>query len=293
MAKKGTQRRPTQVYAFIDTNIFLDFYRSNNEATLKMLERLKPVKHRVICTYQVEMEFLKNRQRVLLQFLKEVKNPATPTLPAIFADTATSNSLKEVTKQAKKKTSLLKDRILKLLKDPKQNDTVYQVLEELFQSPTDHVLTRDMKERHQIKRLAFRRFLLGYPPRKKDDTSTGDALNWEWIIHCASNFAGKFIIVSRDSDFGASVNDQYFLNDALRHEFRDRCGRKSILYTQRLSEALRELDVHVPDAEVEAEAEAIHDRQAHEQSGPKDKLKVDLTELLRNLMEDTTTEDDA
>ncbi len=71
MSEEATQRRPRQVYAFIDTNIFLDFYRQSNDATLRLLERLKPVRDRIICTYQVEMEFLKNRQTVLLGALRK------------------------------------------------------------------------------------------------------------------------------------------------------------------------------------------------------------------------------
>lgn len=75
---KNARRRPTQVYAFIDTNIFLDFYRTKNDVTLKMLEPLKPVKHRVISTYHVEMEFLKKRQRVLFESLRDVKSRQHP-----------------------------------------------------------------------------------------------------------------------------------------------------------------------------------------------------------------------
>jgi hypothetical protein len=108
MAKKITKRKPTQVYAFIDTNIFLDFYRHRNDATLKMLDRLKPVRDRLLCTYQVEMEFLKNRQRVLLDAYQEVGKPVEPKLPSIFADSATSGSLKTVTKTAAKKTHIVK-----------------------------------------------------------------------------------------------------------------------------------------------------------------------------------------
>ena len=118
-----------QVYAFVDTNIFLDFYRSKNEATLSLLKRLKGVKDRIISTYQVEMEFLKNRQRVLVQSLEELKSQKSPTVPAILADSATSMSLKDMEKSAKKKTNLIRKRILGLLKAPKQNDVVYEVLD--------------------------------------------------------------------------------------------------------------------------------------------------------------------
>ena len=55
----SNRRRPIKAYAFIDTNIFLDFYRSKNETSLSLLRKLDGVGERVICTYQVEMEFLK------------------------------------------------------------------------------------------------------------------------------------------------------------------------------------------------------------------------------------------
>ena len=268
MTKPTAKRKPTQVYAFIDTNIFLDFYRHRNDATLKMLDRLKPVRDRLLCTYQVEMEFLKNRQRVLLDAYQEVGKPVEPKLPSIFADSATSGSLKTVTKTAAKKTQIVKKRILKLMKDPKQSDPVYVALEDRFQSPSEHLLTRDMPISQHIKRLAFRRFMLGYPPRKNSDTSIGDAINWEWIVHCATKLSGKFILVSRDADFGATVSNEYFLNDALKKEFRDRVGKKSLIYTQRLSDALKELHVNVSDKEIEAESDALERQRKQQEKQP-------------------------
>jgi hypothetical protein len=110
-----------------------------------------------------------------------------------------------------------------------------------------------MKIRHQIKRLAWRRFILGYPPRKGKDNSIGDAMNWEWFIHCANELQGKFLIVSRDSDYGIEYRDMPFLNDALKAEFRDRVGKKSILYTTKLSDALKYLEVTVSREEEESE----------------------------------------
>ncbi len=114
-----------------------------------------------------------------------------------------------------------------------------------------------MPVRRHIKRLALRRFLLGYPPRKKNDTSIGDALNWEWIIHCASEFKGIFYIVSRDSDFGAEFGRQLYLNDHLKFEFRERVGNKSIRLTNKLSDVLKALEVKVTKEELAAEEEMI------------------------------------
>ena len=74
-----------QCWAFIDTNIFLDFYRSNNEARIPLLQKIQQVEGRIISTYQVQMEFLKHRQEVLLKSLLEMKSPITPS-PAVVDD---------------------------------------------------------------------------------------------------------------------------------------------------------------------------------------------------------------
>jgi len=261
MAKKAGKRAPRQTFAFVDTNIFLDFYRESNEATLSLLERLKPVRDRVICTYQVEMEFLKNRQRVLLDSLAKMKTYTSPVVPALFADSGTSKSLRELNKTATKKSELLRKRIVNLLKAPSQNDVVYQTLTEVFQSAAAHVLTRDMPIRHKIKRLAWRRFILGYPPRKQGDTSIGDALNWEWLVHCGTILQGRILIVSRDSDYGCAVQSTAYLNDQLLQEYRDRVGpKKSIGITTKLSDALKELQVSVPQNEIDAEEKSLSGR---------------------------------
>jgi predicted nucleic acid-binding protein len=256
--KAQRKRKPRQTYVFIDTNIFLDFYRDSNEATLSLLERLKPVRDYIISTYQVEMEFLKNRQRVLVASLQKLKPQPQVVVPAIFAASGTSASLKQLNKTAGRKAELIRKRIVNLLKAPSQNDVVYQTLTEVCQSTAGHVLTRDMPIRKQIKRLACRRFMLGYPPRKQTDTSIGDALNWEWLIHCGKSLQGKILIVSRDGDYGTSVQADHFLNDHLLREYRDRVGpKKSIALTSRLSDALKQLQVAVPQNEIQAEDESL------------------------------------
>lgn len=255
-AKRKT-KAAAPVYVFIDTNIFLDFYRANNEATLRLLERLKPHRDFIISTYQVEMEFLKDRQKVLLESLGGIDKLGPPSFPAILTDDVTTKSLKELNAAAAKKARLLKKKVLKVMKDPK-HDRVYAVLQELFQAQAGHVLKRDMPIRGQIKDLAQKRFVLGYPPRKKDDTSYGDALNWEWVVECGKQLAGKIIIVSRDADYGVTYADESFLNDQLRQEYRDRVGpKRPISLVAKLSDALKELKVKVPKDELTAEKEAI------------------------------------
>lgn len=251
------KRKPSPSYIFIDTNIFLDFYRASNDTTLKLLKKLESVSDRVICTYQVEMEFLKNRQAVIVNNSVLPSLKISDNLPAVMGDTKLSNSLKKEKKELDKRSNELKKRIANIIKNPAAYDPVYKSLESIFSSPHDHVLTRDMKIRHTMKRLAWRRFVLGYPPRKDRDTAIGDALNWEWFIHCASKLKGRFAIVSRDSDYGLTFNGETFLNDALKLEFRNRVGQKPIRLTASLSEALKFLEVNVTKKEEESEARQI------------------------------------
>lgn len=101
-------------------------------------------------------------------------------------------------------------------------------------------MTREKKDRFTIRNLARKRFILGYPPRKKEDNSIGDALNWEWVVKCAQDSGKNIIIVTRDSDYGATLQNESFLNDWLRQEFKERVSHKrKIILTERLSTAFK------------------------------------------------------
>ena len=139
-----------------------------------------------------------------------------------------------------------------------------------------------MQIRQRIKRLAWRRFILGYPPRKKNETSIGDALNWEWIIHCAKELKGKFYIVSRDSDFGAEFNKKHYINDHLKSEFRDRVGNKSIVLTNKPSDVLKALKITVTPEELKAEEEMIKTRSSEK---PEQSRRLSIEEMLALLSE--------
>ena len=202
----------------------------------------------------------KNRQRAILGISNDTKLNIDSALPAVMEDTALSSALKKQKKELEKRKNQLQKKIENMMKNPSRHDPIYKSLEKIFSSENEHVLTRDMKIRHKIKRLAWRRFMLGYPPRKGNDTSIGDAINWEWLVHVGNQLSGRFIIVSRDSDFGSEYRGSYFLNDALRNEFRDRVGKKSIMYTHKLSDALKEMEVKVTAAEEKSESAQLRRR---------------------------------
>jgi hypothetical protein len=91
---------------FIDTNILLDFYRvRGNGVGLGLLEKIGDHYDRIITGSQIEMEYKKNRQRVILESLNRLKTPdwSGLTPPAFLSDAQpakiiTSNK-SQITKQ--------------------------------------------------------------------------------------------------------------------------------------------------------------------------------------------------
>lgn len=56
---------------FVDTNVFLDFYRLPGDPAKRQLEGLLRHKGSLIVTEQLHMEYLKNRQKVIIESLKK------------------------------------------------------------------------------------------------------------------------------------------------------------------------------------------------------------------------------
>ena len=243
---------------FVDTNIFLDFYRARTDAGVSLLTKLDTLHSQIITNYQVEMEFKKNRQKVILEGLNLLKSPeAAITPPAFLADAKTVDVMKRHAADTRKRVNQLKDRIKRIFKTPTLHDPVYQVVQRLFADHSTSLnLHRGHSYRRTIKRLAFRRFLLGYPPRKKDDTSAGDAFNWEWMVKCVADTNRNLIIVSRDADYGITVDGSSFANDALSQELKERVNQqRKIMLCDRLSAALKVLKIEVTQAEEEQDLE--------------------------------------
>jgi hypothetical protein len=258
MAKK-TEKLDALI--FIDTNILLDFYRiRKSDISLKYLSEMEAHKEKLILTNQVEMEFRKNRQKVILESLLEVNKISSNglSIPTILFDAKPVEMIKNAQKQIETQQKKLKERIDKFLANPGTQDKVYQTLQKLFKTESEFNLNRENKKRFTIRRLAAKRFYLGYPPRKKEDNSIGDAINWEWIIDCALRTDKHIILVTRDNDFGINYNDTSFLNDWLQIEFRERISQKrKIILTDKLSKAFKFVKIPVTAEMIEEENEVI------------------------------------
>lgn len=258
MAKKTTK---LDALIFIDTNIFLDFYRIRKSGvSMKYLEEIEKNKDIIITSSQVEMEFKKNRQSAILESIGEVKkiNNINTSVPAILSNTKAVEMIEKSKKDIYKKQKELRERIEKILKNPVYNDPVYKSLQKLFNHNTPINLNRDNKIRYTIRNLAKKRFILGYPPRKKSDNSIGDAINWEWIIKCAETTGKHIVLVTRDSDFGCTYDNESFLNDWLVQEFKQRISQKrKIILTDKLSTAFQIVEIPVTEEMIQEEEKVI------------------------------------
>ena len=245
---------------FVDTNILLDFYRLGGESAKRQLSALETNKAQLITTDQLRMEYLKNRQRVIIDNFKTFKDVKVPNAPPILIDYQPYRMMKKDGKKITTNFKRVKEKIQKVLKNPGQNDPVYSALNRIFNEADSLHLSRESDVRYEIRTLALKRFGLGYPPRKKNDNSIGDAINWEWIVRCAKENSANhhIVIVSRDADFGVTFERETFLNDWLEKEFKERVSRKrKIVLTTKLTSALPLINFTPTAAEISEEEQLI------------------------------------
>lgn len=176
----------------------------------------------------------------------------------MFVGSTELNELNAAIEEVNKKLEVLKNQLTGALAIPSVGDPVYKVAEEVFSIESPFNLTRSKAEYARILRQARRRFLVGCPPRKGNDTSMGDAINWEWIVDCAINSRRRIVIVSRDSDYGLSFDKVAHLNESLWQEFKERVGDKAeIELVDSLADALKKANISVTPEERKAEEKLI------------------------------------
>jgi hypothetical protein len=243
---------------FIDTNIWLDFYRPRNESALALLKHAESVSEKIIVTAQLEAEYKRNRQDAILEGLNQLKNSEKAPRLGIFSEKKAQSMLDGHIAKANIQVKKLKAGLARALDKPTSHDEVYKACQRIFHRDHPIVLKQENPLFKPMQRKAFRRWLLGMPPRKKNDTSIGDAINWEWMVHCAKEQQRDLVIVSRDGDYGCQFNDVAYINDYLRQDFSERVSkkRKLILY-RKLSEALKHFEVPVTAQEEADEENAL------------------------------------
>lgn len=249
---------------FVDANIWLDFYRPRqSDVALELLKQLEGLADKIIVTHVLEMEYKKNRQAAILLGLNELKSPAKLTTLGIFSEAQAARMIERDRLAIEKRIGRLRDKLRRALVNPAQHDPVYKTCQRIFGRDSELVLGVDDERRMRrlrrvIREKATRRFLLGCPPRKGSETSIGDAVNWEWMVHCAQEHDAELVILTRDQDYGPRFGKTLLLNDHLNQEFKERVSqkRKVLLYNS-AALALKHFDVKVAKQVVKDELDFI------------------------------------
>lgn len=276
---------------FIDTNILLDFYRyPRGSAILPVLDHIDKNHSKVITSTQVEMEYKKNRQKVIVRSMTEMKGPKWDSfkLPVILSEAQAAQSIENDRKDIDKQSKILRNKIESILRNPSRNDNVFKTSQRLFKSSSKLNLKRPDPKRFTIRNLARKRFILGYPPRKDSDVSISDAINWEWLIHCAKEENQDVVIVSRDTDYGCRFGDDMIINDWLAQEFKQRVNiRKKVILTDKLMHGFQLANISVKKKEVDDEAKMLSEIKTIAQKRfleLKEARKQELDELIKELL---------
>lgn len=221
---------------FIDTNIFLNLYDTNDSGNVKAFMKFL-LQHRkiLITTEQAFDEFLRNRTRIINQFKDNFQAARTREQTSSFVRSLPgykdyTRCLKELQKQHK----TIMQQIEMVLSDATQ-DFIYNGFIKLWKSGSK-LPTTDILIDAAIKRKAC-----GNPPGG-DKLTNCDELIWETLLHAAN---GNLIIVSKDKTYS-----QY--REYLKYEYSLKTHHE-LEICDTVNAAFSILDIAMDQAAIEAE----------------------------------------
>lgn len=229
---------------FIDANIYLDFYRSTNDA-IKVFDELINNASSLVLTDQIIDEFYRNREVVLKMIKSKFK---TDTQIEHFSSSFLQNlnefgELNGIKDQYNAKRKEIEKIINNIIDNPK-NDLVVEHFEKLI--TTDGITI--LKTNVDIIKNAQKRKLVGNPP-VSDKYSIGDEINWELLL---AESKEDIVVVGRDSTFKDNIN-------FLKMDYHKNTGRTIILLTDKITTALEQIG-----KKTTLEAKEIEDKQIKE-----------------------------
>jgi hypothetical protein len=207
---------------FIDSNIFLDFYRSTTEA-IQIFDALIASAESVLITDQIIDEFFRNREVVIramkVKFLAEFSPEHFSS--SFLKSIPEFNELVKIRDSFGKKRKELEKRIMEMIEHP-ENDPVVGHFEKLTRSKV--IL---LKRSPAIIQSAHYRKLIGNPP-VSDKYTIGDEINWELLLQGAKD---DLVLVARDSTFRDNLN-------FLKREFHHVTGKSIVEVSTKITTAI-------------------------------------------------------
>lgn len=181
---------------YIDTNIYLDFYRSATEP-IALIRQLEAYSEHIVMTEQTVDEFFRNRNRVLNLLIKEIEVSSSIRIHTTSAISHTQPYLrwKDSKDTTRKHAQELTAQVREWQKDGTK-DAVLAAFVALFEKCTVYVTNPDHIDRAKTRKL------LGMPPTSPDKHTIGDEVIWETLI---DQIDDDIVIVSRDITFSENA----------------------------------------------------------------------------------------
>lgn len=208
---------------FIDTNIYLGFFRSSEERinSLDELEKLiKDKKIELIFPLITQDELRRNIPLVEYFYLCEIDKhlPKAPQFAVILRDKKVSSVLKEIHKEYRKKINQLKEEYL---------SSVEKIKTRILESLRKEAITKQYD--NQLITSAYNRKIIGNPPgNKQKNTSIGDELEWEILL--SDFYNDDLTIITNDSDWTNPI-DKKSLHPFLTEEWSKKSKMTITLFT--------------------------------------------------------------
>lgn len=206
---------------FIDTNIFLGLYESHNDP-ITIFEDISKLKPHLIFTDQVYDEFLRNRDILLQNLIKDCQaNKCTIKSSSIIKSLNEFSELKKIESQFDEAKQLLIN-ALNEIQDKKEKDFVLKSFLDLYRH------SQVYKRNDVIIKKAHERKLLGNPPISKEKNTIGDEVTWETIL---AYIKDDLVIITRDGTYKQRIT-------FLKEEFNLKTKKQLSVY-ENISEALK------------------------------------------------------
>jgi len=219
---KKKSKSKKQVYAFVDTNIYLEYFRMSSATVDSLKELLRLLRNddlKLILPKQVKDEYWRNKKGIIKKNKATIREqiPKKLKLPNLAAN------LKEA-KKVKKDYLKFKSSLNKLIKKYdtllKGKTKVEKLIEDIFKMAVSSDEDKNIIEK------GYYRYLKGNPPGKNN--SYGDAIIWETLIEKFTD--GKLSIITDDKDWYVD-EDKESLNELLTREWQEKTGRKLKIYS--------------------------------------------------------------
>ena len=208
---------------YIDSNIYLEYFRENSAERLAPLEELVKLieagKISLLIPLQTEQEYFRNKSSIAeaTRFALVQQSRASFIIPATL-----DKKIPEI-KKILKGVDVLEKAYKKLIEKydkavEKEKTDADLLIKNLFDN-----LGKNLLETDSIVQHAYLRYMKGNPPRKSD-YSYGDAIIWETLLESCVN--DNLVIISKDGDFIEKNKGKSVLNNFLANEWRIKTKRK-------------------------------------------------------------------